>query len=146
MTAATWPWLFLSFMAGTMLFFIMWRMIKWMRMDRTMETIPPSRPPGMTRMASGTFGYESVPSFAIQESMHRPAEFGPLLRPQEDIERMRAAIIADQLAQHPESPKQRRRRLGRYQGETELDRVMHWLQQWQDVPNARLYYVRGVAA
>ncbi len=70
------------------------------------------------------------------EGMRRPAEFGPLLRPQAEIEAMRAAIIADQLALRQESPKQRRQRLAHQDG-TERERVLHWLWHWED-------YGRGV--
>ncbi len=67
--------------------------------------------------------------------MRRPVEFGPLLRPQADIDAMCAAIIADQLALRQESPKQRRRRLSHQDG-TERDRVLHWLWHWEDAGRA----------
>ncbi len=79
----------------------------------------------------------------VPPEFRRAPEFGPLLRPWEDIERVRVAILADQLAMRPESPKQRRLRRARQQvGEEE--RVLYWLQHWQDYTGSLTG--RGLAA
>ncbi len=73
----------------------------------------------------------------------RAAEFGPLLQSWENVEHMRVAILADQLAIGQESPKQRRRRIQRQQvGDQE--RVLYWMQHWTDYTGALTG--RGIAA
>lgn len=86
------------------------------------------------RMESITRPLAVINGIPIEDEpgMRRPAEFGPLLRPWEEIERVRAAIIADQLGARHESAAQRRRRMARMGGATEQDRVLHWLAHWQD--------------
>jgi hypothetical protein len=57
-------------------------------------------------------------SVPIAPVFRRPIEFGPLMRPWEDIERMRVAILADQLA------------FG--EGGAAHERVLYWLSHWDD--------------
>ena len=62
----------------------------------------------------------------------RPLEFGPILQPREVVDRIRDAIIEDQLGARKESPKQRRQRLTRYRPFTDRQRVQHWLLHWRE--------------
>lgn len=64
--------------------------------------------------------------------MCRPMEFGPLMQPREVIDRIRDAIVEDQLGARKESPKQRRQRMTRLAGFTDRQRVQHWLLHWRE--------------
>lgn len=64
--------------------------------------------------------------------MRRPVEFGPIMQSREYIDRIRDAIVEDQLGARKESPKQRRQRMTRLAGHTDRQRVQHWLLHWRE--------------
>lgn len=64
--------------------------------------------------------------------MRRPMEFGPILQPRDVVDRIRDAIVEDQLGARRESAAQRRRRIQRYRGHTDRQRVQHWLLHWRE--------------
>lgn len=63
--------------------------------------------------------------------IRRPMEFGPIRQPRDMVDRIRDAIIEDQLGARRESAAQRRRRVTRYRGHTDRERVQHWLLHWR---------------
>lgn len=67
-----------------------------------------------------------------EPDMCRPVEFGPIMQPREVIDRIRDAIVEDQLGARKESPKQRRQRMTRLAGFTDRQRVQHWLLHWRE--------------
>ena len=69
---------------------------------------------------------------APEPILRRPPEFGPILQSRETVDRIRDAIIEDQLGARKESPKQRRQRITRYRPFTDRQRVQHWLLHWRE--------------
>lgn len=77
--------------------------------------------------------YQVINSIPVDEPvMRRPMEFGPIMQSREQIDRVRDAIVEDQLGARRESPKQRRQRMARYRGWTDRQRVQHWLLHWRE--------------
>jgi len=62
----------------------------------------------------------------------RPASMGPLLRPWEDIERIRVAIFADQLAAASSGSTDSEERAVAKESADSRERVIHWLMHWQE--------------
>lgn len=86
------------------------------------------------RMDSITRPNAIIAGISVEErpEMHRPVEFGPIMQPRETIDRIRDAIVEDQLGMRRESPKQRRQRMTRLAGFSDRQRVQHWLLHWRE--------------
>ena len=84
-------------------------------------------------MRAKTAPYEIINGIEPAEwSMSRPVEFGPVSLPRTTVDRIRDAIVEDQLGTRRESPKQRRQRMTRLAGFTDRQRVQHWLLHWRE--------------
>ena len=84
-------------------------------------------------MRAKTAPYDIINGIEPAEwSMSRPIEFGPVSLPRDTVDRIRDAIVEDQLGTRRESPKQRRQRMTRLAGFTDRQRVQHWLLHWRE--------------